>query len=324
MDFESLENYCINHQFDQQDFADLLNFLVIDIESNQYPEELTFDCIQIGYNLEKTAYEFKIETKSRLNLSELTESQKIRPICEIILLFFRKNPDHSMEKLLYKMQKDPKIIKEYKVLVSNYYSKKCFLNFKMFVLRIKQIYALFGCENIYNLTTENLFEGFKQNSDRNKVVPRKKLDLQLCNYCGLLSLEPMFNLNLCDCKFHKQCFESAIVSTVEYKELKEDFELCIPCATPHEHFNILDLEIIVEIEKERFTLSKPIVLMIKYYYLYWQEPANHYCSCENKDHFKVSKLNKRPVVLCNGKCSFCGERWEKECPKFKRALNWAY
>ena len=324
MVFRPLAEYLSNSPSEQQMLSDLLYFLVTDIENNKYPNELTANSIQVDDSQNTNPLDFMITTDKRIELTELTESQKIRPICEIILFFFKTRPSNNFDKVMVKVQSNPQIIKEFKSLLSSFYSRTCCQNYKMLVLRIKNIHELFGKDNTFTLTTENLLDKLRITTDRNGNSARKKLDLQLCNYCGSISLEPMFHLNACLCKFHKQCFESAIVSTIEFKELKQDFELSMPCSKTEHHFSRKDLEIIVEIEKDRFTLSKPINLMIRYYYLYWQEPST-FCNCKVDDkHFKVKKLTKRPEILCNGKCSFCGNRWEEECPKFKKALNWAF
>lgn len=322
----SLGEYINNNLFDQQDLADLLNFIVEKIEKEKkYPNNLTKDDIEIKEinQGDHRTFEYTIGFDPFFELETMEESQKINPICEI-MLYCLSNGEKSKKKSSNTVMNDPTIIKEYKTLLETFYSANCFLNFKMFIVRIKNIYKLFGEENIFkpggNFNNPAGPSGY--NTER---VQRKRLEMFECNYCKKVSLEPMLILNACGCKFHKLCFEATVVATIEAKELKSEFELKERCANHSEHLHHDDLEILVEIEKNRFTLSRPIILMIKYYYLYTHEGVNHYCNCNDRiEHYRVDRASKRPYMLCNGKCSFCGERWEEICEKFQKALNWAY
>ncbi|OMJ83103.1 hypothetical protein SteCoe_16022 [Stentor coeruleus] len=152
---------------------------------------------------------------------------------------------------------------------------------------------------------------------------RDREDLKICNYCGFLSLENMIELSECKCLFHIECFEKAVVSSIEAKELGGSVYQKILCSNSENHFHPYDMTLIVEMEKVGFTVSKPIKEMMKYYYLNHLTKCN-FCNCR-MDHKKVEVNSKAPYRLCNARCSYCGERWhgDEECPEYMKALNWS-
>jgi hypothetical protein len=160
-----------------------------------------------------------------------------------------------------------------------------------------------------------------QSSERKRKRDRE--DLKICNYCGLLSLENMIELSECKCLFHIECFEKAVVSSIEANELGGSVYQKILCSNSEYHFHHDDMDSIVEMEIAGFTVSKPIKEMMKYYYLNHQTKCN-FCNCR-MDHKKVEINSKAPYRLCNARCSYCGERWhgDEECSEYMKALNWS-
>jgi hypothetical protein len=285
-------------------------------------EYFPFDSSIILMRRDKTnTLKFRINIEKHINddfrnhEKLLSEYEKMLPMCNLIISFFRSNPS-SIEDSLNEIINNPEIIKEFKSLLKSAYNPSTIMSFKMFYKRISDIYTSFRKENIYE---------FNQDSVEKPLVSERthRVSLIRCNYCDEISLEPIFSLSECGCHFHKLCLENTIIETIECKELNSDYQLKRPCVASQNHLHSNDLMVLVEIEKDRFTLSKPIINMIMYYYLNFEEDATFYCNC-NGEHKKVDRQSKRPYPLCNTRCSFCGDRWEENCPKFAKILNWSY
>lgn len=307
--------------FEQQDLAHLIFNITNEMNNNQieyYPFD--FSMILLKRSTENTLNFSIIIDKGDDSIREMektaSEYDKMQPICKLIISFFRSNPALSEFEAYDDVLKNPDVVKEFKQLLKSAYCETSILTFKMFCKRIKDIYDLFRKENVYEFNNEPGVDALVSQATHRSQLKR-------CNYCDSVSLEPVFILQECGCTFHKLCLEATIIESIESKELNTEFKLKRECNIPHSHLHSNDLMILVEIEKERFTLSRPIINMIRYYYLNFEEDATFYCAC-NKDHKKVDRQTKRPYRLCNARCSYCGERWEENCQKFAKILNWSY
>ena len=318
-DFHKYSDFVDNYPFEQQDLAQLI-FGITNMMNTKKIEYYPFDYSMILLKRsDNNALEFEIsndlgDESVREMEKTVTEYEKMLPICKLIISFFRSNPAHNEFEAYNEVLQDRNVIKEFKHLLRSAYSETSILTFKMFCNRIKDIHNLFSKENVY------FINGDPENDALASEFTHRS-QLKRCNYCDSVSLEPIFILNECGCIFHKLCFEATIIDTIESKELKSDFKLRRECGSLQNHLHTDDLIFLVEIEKERFTLSNAIINMIKYYYLNSQEDATFYCNC-TREHKKVDLISKRPYKLCNARCSYCGQRWEENCQKFAKILNW--
>lgn len=325
-----LEKYLKRNSISQHEFLSLMVAIIQAMDDNKVNSfPVTKDMIEVDESKDPVVFEINsIKTYAGNRETETNDSINVGHLINFMIdtLLIKVPYNDSRLDAINSLP----IAQEIKSLIELSSCPGSIVTLKMLMAKLKDLNA--SCQNYKimvfsnelhvearDLGSSSMPKFIGQSSDRK----REREDLKICNFCGLLSLENMIELSECGCLFHIECFEKAVICSIELKELGGDIDQQIPCSNKQNHFHPYDMTMVVEMEKIGFTVSKPVKDMIKYYFLNHLTKCS-FCNCRG-DHKKVEINSKTPYRLCNARCSYCGERWHgnEECPEYVKSLNWS-
>lgn len=311
--------YILNNHYDQFELIELLFKITVQMISNKteyYPVTLGVISVRPHRSMR---LKYKFTGISPNYGQEVEEHDKLLPLCDLIVRIIYIKSDFSLEECYENFLDDENILKELRNLVKQSFLPDSIFTFSFFASKVNDLHNKLQEKNLFILEEIKNFEILDKSYKINRI---KRPEVEICCNCRCISFEAMYFLAECSCFIHKSCFEKQLIENIEDLELNKKKNAAPKfCLNPDSHMSIEDLIILIEIEQGKFTLSPNIILMIKFYYLNALEDATEFCNC-NKEHKRVNKITRKPYILCNRKCSFCGLKHLTACPKFQKSLNW--
>ncbi|OMJ91071.1 hypothetical protein SteCoe_6428 [Stentor coeruleus] len=334
----------------QKDFICLMNTIATEMEKNSI-EDFPVTINNILVEMSGKDMKFYIQGIDMYNLKNYTIDEDIKIgrltsfMYKMLMINYKEVDEVKIDiNDIYELR----IVEEIKILLRIATKPKSIFKIKLLLKRIKEIYEKFNKPRIFKLSNPSDDEPDKiidSKREKNLIIneepdiiidSKREKNLIInkepkeCYYCGKVTLENMYYLSRCPCKYHMKCFEQIILKTIELKEFSIRFSQKIECQERHMHLHQDDLAVITEIDREGFNLSTPIKSMIQFYYLSQYVTSDHCPKCnspnatEKREHFQVSNENKKPYKLCDNKtCSYCGKIHKSDCPEFVKSLNWS-